>query len=232
SRSARWLDLVASEAFTAPWGVRMIPRDDPAYEPTSYHGGAVWPLYTGWVSWAEYTAGRAAAGAAHWRQNIALGFARERGAWDEVLHGDELRAAGVCPDQAWSTAMVVSPFVSGMLGFVPSVHRGRIRLRPQLPAEWDSISVERLRVAGAALAFRYERVGDIHRFTVRVEGRDEALRLRLEPALAVPNVRDVRLDGEAVAFTTRRFGDRVLVSVTCPLRPDTLRTLDVAGETR
>jgi len=50
---------------------------------------------------------------------------------------------------------------------------------------------------------------------------------RLEPALAVPDVRDVRLDGEAVAFTTSRFGDRVLVSVTCPLRPGATRTLEV-----
>jgi len=106
-RCERWLDRVASDDFTAPWGVRLVPRSDPAYRPDGYHAGAVWPLYTGWVSLAEARAGRAEAARRHWESVARLYRAHAPGAWPEVLHGDEPRDIGVTADQAWSAAMPV-----------------------------------------------------------------------------------------------------------------------------
>ncbi|HLG73653.1 MAG TPA: GH116 family glycosyl hydrolase, partial [Chloroflexota bacterium] len=39
--TGRFFDELASERFTAPWGVRYIARDDPAYHPRGYHYGSV-----------------------------------------------------------------------------------------------------------------------------------------------------------------------------------------------
>jgi len=104
-----WLERVASDAFTSPWGVRIVARDHPDYEPGGYHTGAVWPLFTGWVALAEARAGRLEAARRHWEQVARLYHEHSLGAFPEVLHGDEPRRIGVTPDQAWSAAMAVWP---------------------------------------------------------------------------------------------------------------------------
>ena len=204
-RMAAWLDDVAGDAFTAPWGVRMVPQTDPRYDPKSYHGGAVWPLYTGWVSWAEFAAGRTRAAIRHWRMNAAIAFEREKGAWDEVLHGTEHRSAGVCPDQAWSTAMTVAPFVYGLLGVTPDALRKRLLLAPQIPEEWQHLRVDRLRIGGARVTLDYARDGGVHRFRMSAAG--DACTVAFEPAVA-GTVTGVRVNGEALSVPVQPFGER------------------------
>jgi hypothetical protein len=151
-RCSAWLDRVASEDFTTPWGVRLIPRSDPEYRPDRYHGGAVWPLYTGWVSLAEYRAARHESAYRHWAQTVRLYRQHALGAWPEVLHGDEPRSIGVTSDQAWSTAMAILPLVDGLLGVKPAAGAGRVEIRPQLPADWSRGGVRRLRVGASRLS--------------------------------------------------------------------------------
>ena len=70
---------VAGPEFSAPCGVRMLATGDPLFEAKGYHRGAVWPLYTGWVSLAEWKAARYRGGAgAPQRQRRARGGARQR----------------------------------------------------------------------------------------------------------------------------------------------------------
>ncbi len=113
-RCERWLDRVASDDFTAPWGVRMVPRSEPEYRPEGYHTGSVWPLYSGWASLAEARAGREAAARRHWQQTARLYRAHALGAWPEVLHGEEPRRIGITADQAWSTAMALLPWAAAL----------------------------------------------------------------------------------------------------------------------
>jgi glycogen debranching enzyme len=110
-RCRNWLDRVEGDDFTAPWGVRMVSRSQRNYRPDGYHTGSVWPLYSGWVSLAEYRAGRVNSAERHWRQTIRLYRDYALGAWPEVLHGEQPRRIGVTPDQAWSTAMAVLPLL-------------------------------------------------------------------------------------------------------------------------
>jgi glycogen debranching enzyme len=145
------LDALASDEFTTPWGVRLVARSDPRYSPTQYHGGAVWPLYTGWVALAEFAAHRQEAGYRHLLANAMLCYDRAKGAFDEALSGDTLAPAGVCPDQAWSAAMVVLPLVDGMLGAEPDAPGRRLRLTPHWPREWTHAVVGPLRVGDAQL---------------------------------------------------------------------------------
>ncbi len=220
-----WLDEVATDRFSAPWGVRMLPSDDPEYNPASYHGGAVWPLFTGWTSWAEYTAGRPEAAYRHWRMNVDQVFWRERGAWDEVLHGTEPEARGVCPDQAWSTAMVVSPLVYGLLGAEPDATRGRLVLRPRPPKEWERFRVRQLSVGDAGVTLTYRRQGSTHRFTLAQERGARPLQLVLAPELPGAGVAETRVDGAPADLGAHRVGERWRVSVQLVL--DAERSLEV-----
>jgi glycogen debranching enzyme len=91
----------------------MLPRSHPDYQPDGYHAGAIWPLYSGWVCLAEYRAGRVESAERHWHQIMGLYRDYALGAWPEVLHGEQGRRIGVTPDQAWSTLMVLAPWIAG-----------------------------------------------------------------------------------------------------------------------
>ncbi|MDX2119898.1 MAG: GH116 family glycosyl hydrolase [Gemmatimonadota bacterium] len=203
--AAEWFDAVAAPGFSAPWGVRMIAADDPLFDPAGYHQGAVWPLYTGWVSLAEWRGGRWPAALAHLRANADLAEERARGAFDEVLHGLERRGAGICPDQAWSAAMVVSPAVEGLWGVVPDALAGAVRVAPWLPPDWSEMSLRGLRVGATTLDLRLRRRPG--RVVLRVE-RTHGPRLRLHatlpglPASAAVTLNDEPLGGGRAVFDT------------------------------
>ena len=179
--------LVVERAFNRAFG----DRSDPLYAPTGYHTGSVWPLFTGWVSLAEYAAHRGEAAFRHLAMNARLPFGRERGAFDEVLHGDEERAAGICPDQAWSAAMLLAPLVDGMLGARPDALRQQLTLAPHLPAAWAECEWRGLRVGATSLDARVRR---------REERVELLLRRTAGPRLAVtvsPALPPGRVAGDA-----------------------------------
>jgi glycogen debranching enzyme len=150
---------LASDEFSAPWGVRMIGRRDARYRPRGYHFGAVWPLYTGWAALAAFARARTDEGWQHLSAVASCAFARERGAFDEVLDGDTGAAAGICPDQAWSAAMVISPFLYGMFGLRPSAAERRCIIDPSLPRAWDTARVSGLRVGASRFSIAVTRDG-------------------------------------------------------------------------
>lgn len=181
--AAGWLEAIASGAFSAPWGVRLISRDDALYNSAGYHSGAVWPLYTGWVSLAEYACHRSEQGFAHLSANARLPFARGQGSFDEVLDGDLGTVAGVCPDQAWSAAMLVAPVIEGMLGARPDALAGRLSLMPHLPSRWNACEWRGLHVGHTTLDVRVTASPD--RVTVQVR-RTAGGRLSVTVSPALP----------------------------------------------
>lgn len=227
-RMRAWLDLVAGDGFTAPWGVRMIATGEPDHRPVSDHGGAVSPLYTGWASWAEYAAGRADAAFRHWWMNVEQARGRGKGARDGAPHGAEHRGSGAWPDRASATAMVVAPLVYGLLGAEPDAMRHSLRLRPQPPAAWDRLDIERLRVGDAEVALRYRRDGARHTFIAEQTSGPVPLRLVLEPALPARRIAAARVDGRDAQLDARPFGERLLVPVQIVL--DHERSLEIHVE--
>lgn len=203
--AADWFDAVASPRFSAPWGVRMIAADDPLFDPAGYHQGAVWPLYTGWVSLAEWRGGRWPAALAHLRANADLAEERALGAFDEVLHGLERRGAGICPDQGWSAAMVVSPAVEGLWGVTPDALANAVQVAPWLPPAWSEMSLRGLRVGATTLDLRLRRRPG--RMVLRVE-RTHGPRLRINATLpglghaAAVTLNDEPLGGGRAVFET------------------------------
>ncbi|MBS1261891.1 MAG: hypothetical protein MAG453_01226 [Calditrichaeota bacterium] len=151
-RIAPALDAYASDEFSTDWGVRILSADSPDYNPGSYHGGAVWPLFTGWAALAEYKYGRAQAGFRHMMSNLRIKDRWARGYVEEVLHGAEYKPYGVCPHQGWSETGALHPAIDGLLGWEPDALAGRARIAPQLPADWDTLTVNNLRVGGTTLS--------------------------------------------------------------------------------
>lgn len=150
----RW----ASHDFSTDWGLRDIAASDPLYDPISYHQGSVWPLFTGWMSVAEYRAGRSLAGYAHLMQNADLTTAQDLGAVTELLSGDFFVPFGRSTShQLWSSAMVVIPALRGMFGVDVNALERVVRVNPHLPADWNDATVERLHVGDSVCSLEYLR---------------------------------------------------------------------------
>jgi glycogen debranching enzyme len=165
-----WFEAVAGEGFTTPWGVRLLATDDPLFDPRGILCGTVWPLYTGWVSLAEWRAGRWEAALAHLKSNASLAGERAKGAFDESLHGLE-RAGTGCPDQACSAAMVISPVIEGLWGAVPDALNQTVQVSPYLPQGWNEMALRRLRVGPTTLDLRLRRrPGRLRLGVARVHG--------------------------------------------------------------
>ncbi|HEX3969438.1 MAG TPA: glycogen debranching protein, partial [Edaphobacter sp.] len=141
------LSLWASHHFATDWGARSVNDTASVFDPISYHQGSVWPLFTGWASLAQYRTGRPLAGYAALMRNVDLTWAQDPGFVTEVLSGRFFQPLGRSSShQLWSSAMVLSPAIRGLFGIdVDAIHR-TLRLKPQLPATWDSAEIRNVRV--------------------------------------------------------------------------------------
>ena len=162
---SRW----ASSEFSTDWGTRDLSPTVSFYDPISYHQGTVWPLFTGWVSLAEYRNGHSLAGYAHMMQNANLTWAQDLGAVTELLSGQFYAPLGRSSShQLWSSAMVISPIMRGLFGIEWDAERNALTITPSLPAEWEHAKLLRLPLAGGTLDLEINREGSS--LVVRVSG--------------------------------------------------------------
>ena len=160
-RSDQMLSRWASPEFSADWGTRDISERTPFYDPISYHQGSIWPLFTGWVSLAEYRAGRTLAGYAHLMQNVGLTWAQDLGSVTELLSGDLYQPLGRSSShQIWSSAMVVTPALRGLFGLDWDALHHTLRLAPNLPSGWDSAQLHNVPLANSRIDLQFTRQKD------------------------------------------------------------------------
>ncbi len=168
-------------ALATGWGARILDKNAERYDPMAYHNGSVWPLFTGWTSMGAYKYGRPHVGAQALYANALLTTQDALGYVTELLSGDFNTAFGRSSHhQIWSEAMVAAPLLHGMLGVEAGDGGRTLRVAPQLPADWDSLRVEKLPLAGgdtASLAIRR----DSGTYQISVDGLT-GQRLELAPA--------------------------------------------------
>jgi glycogen debranching enzyme len=211
-RVGETINSLGSSQLSTDWGVRMISNRSPAYDPVAYNNGGVWPFLTGFVACAEYEYRRPQSGFAHLRQLANLGLDHSLGSHPEILSGDFYRPLDESvPHQLFSTGMVITPFVRGLLGLRADAANKTLRLAPQLPAEWSSLTMKNYRVGASRIALSIKRP-TISNLRFEIEKQDdEPLKLVLAPALpALAKVTRVTVDGMPVKFTPAFFGASVV----------------------
>lgn len=153
---SRW----ASDEFSTDWGARDISEKTSFYDPISYHQGSVWPLFTGWVSLAEYRAHKPLAGYASLMQNLNLTWAQDLGSVTELLSGRYFQPLGRSSShQLWSSAMVISPLLRGLFGLSWDAAHKQLNVNPQLPANWDKAKLQHLQIGDSEVDIEIERAG-------------------------------------------------------------------------
>jgi glycogen debranching enzyme len=176
-RAQSEIDHLGSAEMATDWGTRIISNQSRLYDPLSYHHGSVWPLFTGWASLAAYNYGRAHVGYQALMANALLTDQNDQGFVTELLSGDFNAPFGRSSHhQIWSEAMVITPMVRGLLGLTWQDGGRVLRLKPQLPADWDEVEIDNIAAAAAVRAFdlRLTRGRGFTRITLRPHPRPDA----------------------------------------------------------
>lgn len=154
---SRW----ASAEFSTDWGTRDISEQTSFYDPISYHQGSVWPLFTGWVSLAEYRAGRTLSGYSHLMQNAGLTWAQDLGGVTELLSGEFYQPLGRSSShQVWSSAMVLIPALRGLAGLDWDALHRTLRVAAKLPASWDRARLHNVPLGDSRIEVEFAREAD------------------------------------------------------------------------
>ncbi|HEY1648423.1 MAG TPA: hypothetical protein VGF96_10595 [Terracidiphilus sp.] len=152
----RW----ASSEFSTDWGTRILSDHVSFYDPISYHQGSVWPLFTGWVSLAEYRAGHPLSGYAHLMQNAGQTWSQDLGSITELLSGEFFQPLGrSTAHQLWSSAMVISPLLRGLFGLRWNAASRTLTVTPQIPADWNQATVRRVPLGDKTIDLSFTRDG-------------------------------------------------------------------------
>lgn len=192
---------LAAEDHQTDWGMRIISDHSKVYDGSGYHYGAVWPLFTGWASVAEYRYHRAFPAYANLRANALLGLDGALGHFTEVLSGDYYQSfATSSPHQIWSAAMVISPILRGLFGLQVNAEQHQVTLEPHIPADWTSFGMHNVRVGDASLDVHYRKTADNIVLEAKRNGSGDCW-VEFAPALSLrAEVVSVELNGHPLAF--------------------------------
>jgi GH15 family glucan-1,4-alpha-glucosidase len=216
--SAMITQLAGSDHQT-DWGMRIISNRDPKFSGGGYHYGSVWPLFTGWASVGEYRYHHPDPAYDNLRANALLALDGSLGHVTEVLSGDYYQPLSTSsPHQIWSAAMVVSPLLRGMLGLATDADKRVIMFAPHLPAEWNSLTIDNLRIGGSKLQLNFTRSAEgIFLQAARTTGTGEAT-IEFRPAISLrATVQRAELNGKPLPFNVETNDEDQHVIVRFPV---------------
>jgi glycogen debranching enzyme len=200
-KSQPYLDVLAAPDQQADWGMRIISERDAMYGPIGYHFGSVWPLFTGWASVAEYRYHRALPAYANLRANAELPLDGSPGRATEVLSGRYYTPLATSSShQIWSSAMIVSPILRGMMGLSVDAQNATVRLEPHVPADWSDFSIENVAVSATSLSIGYHRTAD--EITLQIHRRGtQHFEFLFSPAFSLrAKILDAEVNGRRAEF--------------------------------
>ena len=206
------LDSFASAELTTDWGVAFAydeattadapleatagPSDPDAGGPPATVRSLVSPLFTGWASLAEYANHRAEAGFLHLVSNLRLLASTNPGYAPEAFSRERYAPAGDVAHSAAAQAMTVLPVVHGMLGIRPLAMEGTLEIIPHLPAGWERVIADPVRLGNDQFRVRISQTRDRTQFVIERREGSDPVRFRL--GARVPVEVDVSLDPELV----------------------------------
>jgi hypothetical protein len=107
-------------------------------------------------------------------QNVELTTAQDPGFVTEVISGAFFEPLGRSSShQMWSSAMTLAPTVRGMFGLEADGLRRSLAVEPRLPAAWDHVELEHVRVGDELLKVEMRR--ERGRMVVTVAGERESV---------------------------------------------------------
>jgi glycogen debranching enzyme len=132
----------AGAGLMTDWGARSLASGSALFDPLHYNNGTVWPFGTGFSALAQYRYRNPVAGFQALMQIVRSSFLWGLGRNPEVMAGMQYEPLETAvPQQFFGTSFIPTVFVRGLLGWEPDAPAHTVRLSPQLPPEWDTLTV-------------------------------------------------------------------------------------------
>jgi hypothetical protein len=178
----------------------------------------VWPLFTGWAAVAEYRYHRPLPAYANLRANALLALNGAAGHATEVLSGDYFEPLSTSsPHQIWSSAMIISPLLRGMLGLETDAIHHRIKLVPHVPADWTWWKAAPIRLGTAAYDLAYSSDADTISLSITPH-QAQAGTLDFSPSISpIAKVTAVEVNGSKAQYSVEKYSTDQHVLVHVPL---------------
>jgi hypothetical protein len=219
----------AGSNFSSDWGARIIREDNKAFKPVGYHYGAVWPLFTGWISLAEYRYFRGVQGFTHLMNNLSIYRFWAKGCIQEALNGEEFLPSGVCPHQAWSESMAIQPALEGMLGINTDVMKNQLSLSPNFPAHWDKVNVKNIRFGKENIDLEFIRARDKYFFKISKK-TGSLINLKFMPfMLKYLDINNIKINNKMTMFDIEILDGNLRCILDIKLRKKILIEIDYSG---
>lgn len=195
------LDQLATAGFQTDWGTRGKAPSDPTYDPNAYASGAVWGIGTASVASAFWTEHRPATALPIWGTLVSWHTLDSLGHMHETLAGDTYRP-GVesVPEQTWSSAAFLRAAVQGLLGLRVDGAAQHIDFAPHLPADWDKVTLRKVRVGGTEVTFELTQSPGAIELLIKNEGAPVSLSFDPELPLGA-ELRSARLNEQEISAT-------------------------------
>jgi glycogen debranching enzyme len=145
---------LARATLNTDWGTRALASESKLFDPLHYNNGTVWPFVTGFEALGQYKYRNPTAGFAALSTIVRSGFTWGLGRNPEVWSGSQFEPLDTAvPHQFFGTSFILTVLTRGLLGWEPDVPSGIVRLAPQLPTDWPSMSVHGARAGNGLYNF-------------------------------------------------------------------------------
>src|SRR5271169_2245422 len=220
-KSDLFLNEIAGPAHQADWGMRIISQQDRNYSPTGYHFGSVWPLFTGWASVGGYRYHRPLYGYANLMANAQLAHDGSPGRVTEVLSGDfYTQLSTSTPHQIWSSAMVITPLLRGLMGLEVDAIHSKVTFTPHVPPGWNDFAIQNVEIGTTQLDFTYHRTADEITLEVQRHGSGN-VQLEFSPAFSLrARVLEAEVNGRKVSPANTANENDQHATVSAPISAD------------
>jgi hypothetical protein len=201
SRADVTLRTLASHEISTDWGTRMLANTSSAYDPIAYNNGGVWPFLTGFVAMGEYEYHRSISAFHHLLQTARLMQEDALGFTSEIWSGDYYRPLDTSvPHQLFSSGMVISPLLRGLVGFKGDARNKRLSIAPQLPVAWDALEVKRYRLGSELFSVSIRRSNGSYQATIEKQ-TDAPYEIRFAPSFGhFTKIQAVTVEGKPAPF--------------------------------
>ena len=218
SHASEMISQLADADHETDWGMRIISAHSPLYDPSGYHYGAVWPLFTGWASVGEYRYHRVHPAYFNLRANALLATDGSLGHFTEVISGDYYQSfSASSPHQIWSAAMAVSPILRGLFDLEVNAEAHQITLAPHVPAHWTSFSIHNVHAGNVSADFQYYKTLDSIVLEAKRTGTGDCW-VEFSPAISLrTEVRRVEMNGRSLPFKVEPNSQDQHVKVRFPI---------------
>jgi hypothetical protein len=117
---------------------------------------------------------------------------------------------GLCTDFADTVGMYARTLVEGLFGIVPDALDGELLIRPGLPSDWPSASIDT-----PDAGYTYRRQGPVEAFLVRAKFR-RPMRLRLQVGARAVEIAQVTVNGQRASWKSLASTGRPSVEILAP----------------